>query len=135
MDDRIINKKKRGFFHSALGAWLEVHKDALITDTLLDERARNRGQYPSRGVRELVQAGRPRRQKARPAPVLPASPREVAADVRRRRRARSGPTAATRTCRRCVRTTATRTTRRLGGPRLLGLESRRGQDGLRQEAS
>ena len=56
VDDRIINKKKRGFFHSALGAWLEVHKDALITDTLLDERARSRGQYRAGAVDELVQA-------------------------------------------------------------------------------
>lgn len=55
VDDRIIDKKKRGFFHSALGAWLRVHKDALITDILLDERMRSRGQFRPEAVHEVVQ--------------------------------------------------------------------------------
>jgi asparagine synthase (glutamine-hydrolysing) len=54
VDERIINKRKRGFFHPALGAWLRVHKDALIRDTLLDERAAARGQFSPEAVRELV---------------------------------------------------------------------------------
>ncbi len=54
VDDRIINKQKRGFFHPALGAWLRVHKDALISDTLLDERSRSRGQFRPEAVEELV---------------------------------------------------------------------------------
>jgi asparagine synthase (glutamine-hydrolysing) len=58
VDERIINKRKRGFFHPALGAWLRVHKDALIHDTLLDERAAARGQFDPDTVRRLVaQAG------------------------------------------------------------------------------
>lgn len=54
VDERIVGKRKRGFFHPALGAWLRVHKDALIRDTLLDERARSRGQYRDGVVDELV---------------------------------------------------------------------------------
>jgi asparagine synthase (glutamine-hydrolysing) len=43
VDDAIIAKKKRGFFHSALGAWLATNRDGLVRESLLDERARARG--------------------------------------------------------------------------------------------
>jgi len=52
----IINKPKRGFFHSALGAWLRVHRDTLLSDTLLDPRALARGQYDPAAVRALIAA-------------------------------------------------------------------------------
>jgi asparagine synthase (glutamine-hydrolysing) len=55
--DSIIDKKKRGFFRSALGAWMRVHRDELVRATLLDERARERGIYREDTVRELVAGG------------------------------------------------------------------------------
>ncbi len=54
VDAEIINKRKRGFFHSALGAWLRVHSDALLSDTLLDPHALARGQYDATAVRALL---------------------------------------------------------------------------------
>ncbi len=54
VDAEIINKRKRGFFHSALGAWLRVHSDALLADTLLDPRALARGQYDATAVHALL---------------------------------------------------------------------------------
>ena len=54
VDDAIIDKPKRGFFHSALGAWLSAHRDGLVTETLLDGRAFDRGQYDPDAVRGLV---------------------------------------------------------------------------------
>jgi asparagine synthase (glutamine-hydrolysing) len=56
VDESIIGKKKRGFFHPALAAWLQVHRDALVHETLLGERAAGRGQYRPEAVRELVRA-------------------------------------------------------------------------------
>jgi asparagine synthase (glutamine-hydrolysing) len=56
VDDAIIDKKKRGFFHSALGAWLRVHRDALLADTLGDPRALARGQYDRAAVAKLLSA-------------------------------------------------------------------------------
>ncbi|HST55134.1 MAG TPA: asparagine synthase (glutamine-hydrolyzing) [Solirubrobacteraceae bacterium] len=56
VDDEIITKRKRGFFHGALGAWLRVHRDALLSDTLLDPRALARGQYEPDAVRTLLAA-------------------------------------------------------------------------------
>jgi asparagine synthase (glutamine-hydrolysing) len=54
VDDAIIDKPKRGFFHSALGAWLRVHRDELVRDTLLDGRAQARGQYRPGALESLV---------------------------------------------------------------------------------
>ena len=56
VDDAIINKKKRGFFHSALGAWLRVHRDELLSETLRDPRALARGQYDQAAVGRLLAA-------------------------------------------------------------------------------
>ena len=55
VEDAIIDKPKRGFFHSALGAWLEVHRESLVPDTLLDERTLARGQFRPGAIRELVE--------------------------------------------------------------------------------
>ncbi len=58
VDEAIIRKPKRGFFHAALGAWLRTHRDDLFTDVLLDARTRERGQFAPAAVRRLVaQAG------------------------------------------------------------------------------
>jgi asparagine synthase (glutamine-hydrolysing) len=54
VDEQIISKRKRGFFHSALGAWLRVHSDTLLRETLLDPRALARGQYDETAVRGLL---------------------------------------------------------------------------------
>jgi asparagine synthase (glutamine-hydrolysing) len=54
VDEQIISKRKRGFFHSALGAWLRVHSDTLLSDTLLDPRALARGQYDAAAVNGLL---------------------------------------------------------------------------------
>jgi asparagine synthase (glutamine-hydrolysing) len=59
VEDAIIDKPKRGFFHSALGAWLRVHGEALVHETMLDGRAEDRGQYRAETLRALVaEAGR-----------------------------------------------------------------------------
>jgi asparagine synthase (glutamine-hydrolysing) len=52
--DEIIDKKKRGFFRSATGSWLRVHRDGLVRETLLDERTRRRGQLDVDALRPLV---------------------------------------------------------------------------------
>lgn len=54
VEDAIIDKPKRGFFHSALGSWLRAHGDGLITESLLDGRLAERGQYDVAAVRALV---------------------------------------------------------------------------------
>jgi asparagine synthase (glutamine-hydrolysing) len=54
VEDAIIDKKKRGFFHSALGAWLQVHGSGLFADVLLDERTRERGQFQEPALRTLL---------------------------------------------------------------------------------
>ena len=54
VEDAIIDKPKRGFFHSALGAWLGVHRDVLVRETLLDGRALARGQYRADAVERLI---------------------------------------------------------------------------------
>jgi asparagine synthase (glutamine-hydrolysing) len=60
VDDAIIDKPKRGFFHSALGAWLRVHREELVRETLLDGRALERGQYRPEALQALAaQAGQP----------------------------------------------------------------------------
>jgi asparagine synthase (glutamine-hydrolysing) len=56
VDEEIIKKPKRGFFHAALGAWLRVHRDSLLSDTLLDPRALARDQYEPSAVRALLAA-------------------------------------------------------------------------------
>ena len=90
VEDAIIDKPKRGFFHSALGAWLGVHRDALVRETLLDGRALARGQYRADAVeRPDPRGGRRGGQEEQPAPVLPAAARALAAALRRRRGARA----------------------------------------------
>jgi asparagine synthase (glutamine-hydrolysing) len=58
VEDAIIDKPKQAFFRSALGAWLDVHRDTLVPDTLLDDRAMARGQFQPEAVRELVASAR-----------------------------------------------------------------------------
>jgi asparagine synthase (glutamine-hydrolysing) len=55
VDDRIIDKPKRGFFHSALGAWLTHHRSDLVRETLLEGSALSRGIYRPEAVLELVE--------------------------------------------------------------------------------
>jgi len=55
VDDRIIDKPKKGFFHEGLGAWLTHHRDALVRETLLEGPALDRGMYQRAAVLELVE--------------------------------------------------------------------------------
>jgi asparagine synthase (glutamine-hydrolysing) len=58
VEDEIIDRPKRGFFHSALGTWLEVQREDLLAETLLDDRTRTRGLFrPEEVERLLGQAG------------------------------------------------------------------------------
>jgi asparagine synthase (glutamine-hydrolysing) len=52
--DSIIDKKKQGFFHSALGAWMRAHGGNLFEDVLLDARARERGLYREDALRAAI---------------------------------------------------------------------------------
>jgi len=64
IDDAIIDKPKRGFFHAALGTWLSVHREALVRETLLDGRTLARGQYRPEAVSRLVASAAARDKKA-----------------------------------------------------------------------
>ena len=55
VDDRIIDKPKKGFFHEGLGAWLTYHRDALVRETLLEGPALDRGMYRPAAVLDLVE--------------------------------------------------------------------------------
>ena len=55
VDDYIIDKPKKGFFHEGLGAWLTHHRDDLVRETLLDGPALERGMYERSAVLDLVE--------------------------------------------------------------------------------
>ncbi len=54
VDDEIVDKRKRGFFHSALGTWLRAQQGGLLEETLLDPRTGERGLYRSTAVERLL---------------------------------------------------------------------------------
>ncbi len=54
LDDATIDKKKRGFFRAASSTWLNTHRDGIVRDALLDERARSRGIFAPGAVEGLV---------------------------------------------------------------------------------
>jgi asparagine synthase (glutamine-hydrolysing) len=56
VDDAIINKKKRAFFVGAMGTWLRTHRDTIFRDTLLDERALDRGLFERAPMERLLAA-------------------------------------------------------------------------------
>jgi asparagine synthase (glutamine-hydrolysing) len=56
VEPAIIDKKKRGFFHSALGTWLRMQRESILSEVLLDERTLSRGLYRPDVVRALVGA-------------------------------------------------------------------------------
>jgi asparagine synthase (glutamine-hydrolysing) len=55
LDDATIDKKKRGFFRAASSSWLNTHRDGIVRDALLDERARGRGILVPRAVEGLIE--------------------------------------------------------------------------------
>ena len=55
VDDRIIDKPKKGFFHEGLGAWLTYHRETLVRESLLEGPALDRGIYRREAVLELVE--------------------------------------------------------------------------------
>jgi asparagine synthase (glutamine-hydrolysing) len=54
VDDEIIDKRKRGFFRSALGTWLRAQQGGLLEETLLDPRTTERGLYRGAEVERLL---------------------------------------------------------------------------------
>ncbi len=54
LDDATIDKKKRGFFRAASSTWLNTHRDGIVRDALLDERARGRGIFVPGAVEGLI---------------------------------------------------------------------------------
>ncbi|HSS42845.1 MAG TPA: asparagine synthase (glutamine-hydrolyzing) [Solirubrobacterales bacterium] len=56
IDDEIIDKRKRGFFRSALGSWLRAQQGGLLEQTLLDPRTDERGLYRRPEVERLLRA-------------------------------------------------------------------------------
>ncbi len=52
--DEIVDRRKRGFFRSALGAWLQAQRGGLLEETLLDPRTAARGLYREDEVRRLL---------------------------------------------------------------------------------
>lgn len=57
VDDEIVDKRKRGFFHAALGAWLAANHDSVVRDVLLDTRTRERGIYRPDTLATLAAGG------------------------------------------------------------------------------
>jgi asparagine synthase (glutamine-hydrolysing) len=58
LDDATIDKKKRGFFRAASSTWLNTHRDGIVSDALLDERARGRGIFEPGAVESLIAQSR-----------------------------------------------------------------------------
>lgn len=56
VDDAIVDKRKRGFFHSALGTWLTAQREGLIEETLRDPRVAARGLYRAEELERLLVA-------------------------------------------------------------------------------
>jgi asparagine synthase (glutamine-hydrolysing) len=54
LDDATIDKRKRGFFRSATGTWLDAHREDMVRDVLLDQRARDRELFAPGAVESLV---------------------------------------------------------------------------------
>ena len=52
--DDTIAKKKRGFFRSAVSAWIRSHHAGMVTEVLLDKRTRDRGIYRAEAIEALV---------------------------------------------------------------------------------
>jgi asparagine synthase (glutamine-hydrolysing) len=54
VDDEVLRKKKVGFFHGALPAWLAAHRQTYLRDVLLDERTASRGQLVPGTLNALI---------------------------------------------------------------------------------
>ncbi len=54
LDDATIDKKKRAFFRAASSTWLDTHRDGIVRDALLDERARGRGIFAPGAIEGLI---------------------------------------------------------------------------------
>ena len=54
VDDEIIDRRKRGFFRSALGTWLRAQQGGLLEETLLDPHTAERGLYRTAEVERLL---------------------------------------------------------------------------------
>jgi asparagine synthase (glutamine-hydrolysing) len=54
LDDATIDQKKRGFFRAASSTWLDTHRDGIVREALLDQRARDRGIFVPGAVEDLI---------------------------------------------------------------------------------
>jgi asparagine synthase (glutamine-hydrolysing) len=54
VSEETIAKKKRGFFRSAVSAWIREHYRGLVRETLLDQRTLDRGLYRPDSIRTLL---------------------------------------------------------------------------------
>lgn len=57
VDDEIIHRPKRGFFHAATGAWLRANHERVVRATLLDPRTRERGVFRADALESLADGG------------------------------------------------------------------------------
>ena len=55
LNDATINKKKRGFFRAASSTWLHTHRDGIVREALLDERALGRDIFVPAAVENLIE--------------------------------------------------------------------------------
>ena len=91
VDDEIIDRPKRGFFHSALGTWLEVQREDLLGANAARRAHPGPRPLPLRGGGAAAGARRGGRQEGLAAAVLPLPARALDAPVGRRRRSRAPP--------------------------------------------
>src|SRR5579872_634275 len=66
VDERVLQKRKTGFFNAALEGWLSTHREGFVREVLLDSRTRARGQFEPAMIESMVSdagaAGRKRAQ-------------------------------------------------------------------------
>jgi asparagine synthase (glutamine-hydrolysing) len=60
VSEETLAKKKRGFFRSAVSAWIRTNYADLVQDVLLDERTLDRGLYRPDAIKMLVDPRSPR---------------------------------------------------------------------------
>jgi asparagine synthase (glutamine-hydrolysing) len=54
VDGQTVGRPKRAFFRNAVASWVDVHKDGVIRQTLLDAKTRARGQLEPAAVADLT---------------------------------------------------------------------------------
>ena len=91
VDDEIIDRPKRGFFRSALGAWLRAQQGGAAGGDAARPSHRRARPLPRRRGRAPAEGRRGGGHQGRPAPLLPLPARALDARVGRLARARAHP--------------------------------------------